>query len=313
MIAIGKIVLHHADQNNKKHGLRLAGRFLSSKRCTMSNAALKEQQKGTRASEAVYVASFEQLRMTDVESVGGKNASLGEMISQLAGPACACRAASPPRRKPSATSCPQRRRRPAAGRAHRRAPGGLDIDDVRSLAAAGAEIRQWIVETPFQPRLARKSAPSTTSWWPIRARDVVRRALVGHRRRLAGRLVRRPAGNLPERGRHRQRARSDEARVRLAVQRPRDLLPRAQGLHPRRSGAVGRRAAHGPLRPGRGRRHVHHRHRVRLQGRGVRHLQLRPGRDGGAGRGQSRTSSTSTSRCWSRANRRSSAATSAPS
>ena len=30
---------------------------------------------------------------------------------------------------------------------------GLDIDDVRSLAAAGAEIRQWIVETPFQPRL----------------------------------------------------------------------------------------------------------------------------------------------------------------
>ena len=31
----------------------------------------------------VYVASFEDLRMTDVESVGGKNASLGEMISQL--------------------------------------------------------------------------------------------------------------------------------------------------------------------------------------------------------------------------------------
>jgi len=29
----------------------------------------------------------------------------------------------------------------------------LDIDDVRALAAAGAEIRQWIVETPFQPRL----------------------------------------------------------------------------------------------------------------------------------------------------------------
>mgnify|MGYP000090051825 CR=1 FL=1 len=31
-----------------------------------------------------YVVSFEQLRMTDVDSVGGKNASLGEMISQLA-------------------------------------------------------------------------------------------------------------------------------------------------------------------------------------------------------------------------------------
>ena len=44
----------------------------------MSNAALKEQN-----NEAVYVASFEHLRMTDVESVGGKNASLGEMVSNL--------------------------------------------------------------------------------------------------------------------------------------------------------------------------------------------------------------------------------------
>ncbi len=45
----------------------------------MSNAANIEA-----GSESVYVASFENLRMTDVDSVGGKNASLGEMISQLA-------------------------------------------------------------------------------------------------------------------------------------------------------------------------------------------------------------------------------------
>ncbi|MEY4725096.1 MAG: phosphoenolpyruvate synthase, partial [Pseudomonadota bacterium] len=31
------------------------------------------------------VVPFEELRMTDVDSVGGKNASLGEMISQLHG------------------------------------------------------------------------------------------------------------------------------------------------------------------------------------------------------------------------------------
>src|ERR1035437_6390608 len=37
------------------------------------------------APAAVYVVPFENLRMTDVGSVGGKNASLGEMISQLAG------------------------------------------------------------------------------------------------------------------------------------------------------------------------------------------------------------------------------------
>jgi pyruvate,water dikinase len=37
-----------------------------------------------QASAVRYVLPFEQLRMTDVETVGGKNASLGEMISQLA-------------------------------------------------------------------------------------------------------------------------------------------------------------------------------------------------------------------------------------
>ena len=36
------------------------------------------------AKDKAYVVPFEQLRMTDVEIVGGKNASLGEMISQLA-------------------------------------------------------------------------------------------------------------------------------------------------------------------------------------------------------------------------------------
>jgi len=115
----------------------------------MSNAALKEQN-----SEAVYVASFENLRMTDVESVGGKNASLGEMISQLAGAGV---------RVPGGFATTAQAFRDFLS--HAEAGGksladriaarleGLDIDDVRSLAAAGAEIRQWIVDTPFQPRL----------------------------------------------------------------------------------------------------------------------------------------------------------------
>jgi pyruvate,water dikinase len=33
---------------------------------------------------------------------------------------------------------------------------GLNIDDVRALAAAGAQIRQWILDTPFQPRLEKE-------------------------------------------------------------------------------------------------------------------------------------------------------------
>jgi pyruvate, water dikinase len=50
----------------------------------MSNAA-KPGVTQALESGAPFVVAFENLRMTDVESVGGKNASLGEMISQLAG------------------------------------------------------------------------------------------------------------------------------------------------------------------------------------------------------------------------------------
>ncbi|MBW8897139.1 MAG: phosphoenolpyruvate synthase [Massilia sp.] len=102
----------------------------------------------------VYVASFENLRMTDVESVGGKNASLGEMISQLAEAGV---------RVPGGFATTAQAFRdflnhsvdggPSLGERIARRLEGLDIDDVRSLAAAGAEIRQWIVDTPFQPRL----------------------------------------------------------------------------------------------------------------------------------------------------------------
>jgi len=95
--------------------------------------------------------------MTDVESVGGKNASLGEMISQLAHAGV---------RVPGgfATTAHAFRdflsysQNGGAALAHRIAGrlAGLDIDDVRALAAAGAEIRKWIVETPFQPRLQKE-------------------------------------------------------------------------------------------------------------------------------------------------------------
>jgi len=101
-----------------------------------------------------YVASFEDLRMTDVESVGGKNASLGEMISQLANAGV---------RVPTGFATTADAFRdfldhsadggPSLGQRIATRLENLDIDDVRSLAAAGAEIRGWIVETPFQPRL----------------------------------------------------------------------------------------------------------------------------------------------------------------
>ena len=95
-----------------------------------------------------YVIPFEQLRMTDVESVGGKNASLGEMISQLPKSV----------RVPGgfATTAEAFREFLAqdglAGRIHA-ALDALDVDDVNALARTGAQIRQWMMDTPFPAQL----------------------------------------------------------------------------------------------------------------------------------------------------------------
>ena len=96
-----------------------------------------------------YVVSFEQLRMTDVDSVGGKNASLGEMISQLADagvrvPGGFATTAQAFRDFLSGTGLDTR----IADRLKT-----LNPDDVRELALAGAQIRQWIVEAPLPKQL----------------------------------------------------------------------------------------------------------------------------------------------------------------
>ncbi len=96
-----------------------------------------------------YVMSFEHLRMTDVDKVGGKNASLGEMISQLTGSGV---------RVPGgfATTAKAYRDFLAHGGLADRINAELDIldvDDVNALLATGAKIRQWIIDTPLQPEL----------------------------------------------------------------------------------------------------------------------------------------------------------------
>ncbi len=96
-----------------------------------------------------YVVSFEHLRMSDVDSVGGKNASLGEMISQLAEagvrvPGGFATTADAFRDFLSGTALDAR----IIERLKT-----LDPDDVRELAVAGAQIRQWIVETPLPQQL----------------------------------------------------------------------------------------------------------------------------------------------------------------
>jgi pyruvate,water dikinase len=46
-------------------------------------------------------------------------------------------------------------------RAHRDKLATLDVDDVRALAEAGAQIRQWVVDTPFPADWKPPSAPSS--------------------------------------------------------------------------------------------------------------------------------------------------------
>ena len=90
------------------------------------------------------VVPFEQLRMSDVEVVGGKNASLGEMISQLPNGV----------RVPTGFATTAHAFREflkhdgLADRISQRL-ATLDTEDVRALAVAGAEIRGWLEAQPF--------------------------------------------------------------------------------------------------------------------------------------------------------------------
>jgi pyruvate,water dikinase len=91
------------------------------------------------------VVPFEELRMTDVEVVGGKNASLGEMISQLAASGV---------RVPGgfATTAHAFRVFLREGGLEQRINdtlAKLDVDDVRALAEVGAMVRRWVIEAPF--------------------------------------------------------------------------------------------------------------------------------------------------------------------
>ena len=97
-----------------------------------------------------YVIPFTELRMTDVEEVGGKNASLGEMISQLPSdvrvPGGFATTAFAYREFLAAGTDPLDRRIDAL-----LAP--LDVDDVDALARVGAAIRQLIIDAPLPPAL----------------------------------------------------------------------------------------------------------------------------------------------------------------
>ena len=95
---------------------------------------------------------FEDLGMNDVERVGGKNASLGEMISNLAGSGVEV----PGGFATTAHAYREFSRHNDLDRRIDEQLDKLDIEDVVELARTGSAIRSWIMETPFPETLEKE-------------------------------------------------------------------------------------------------------------------------------------------------------------
>ncbi len=98
---------------------------------------------------SAHVIPFENLRNIDVPSVGGKNASLGEMISQLSAKGV---------RVPTgfATTADAYREFLAQNGLDEKINAELDkldIDDTQALAVCGKKVREWIMAAPFPAAL----------------------------------------------------------------------------------------------------------------------------------------------------------------
>ena len=96
-----------------------------------------------------YVIKLDELGMNDVEHVGGKNASLGEMISNLSGLGVTVPGG-------FATTSDAYRSFLATDGLDEKISAlldDLDVDDIDALTSAGASIRQWILDTPLPDQL----------------------------------------------------------------------------------------------------------------------------------------------------------------
>ena len=96
-----------------------------------------------------YVIKLEELGMDDVEIVGGKNASLGEMISNLSNLGVTVPGG-------FATTAAAYREFLAADGLDKRIQAlleDLDVDNIEALTRAGSMIRNWILETPLPDKL----------------------------------------------------------------------------------------------------------------------------------------------------------------
>ncbi|MCL1060365.1 phosphoenolpyruvate synthase [Shewanella gelidimarina] len=94
-----------------------------------------------------YVLWYQELGMGDVNKVGGKNASLGEMISNLSNAGVQV----PGGFATTSFAFNEFLEQSGLNQKIYEILDVLDVDDVNALATAGAQIRQWVIDTPFHP------------------------------------------------------------------------------------------------------------------------------------------------------------------
>jgi len=114
---------------------------------------------GKVSSLTTYIVPFSQLGMHDVDRVGGKNASIGEMIGHLARLGVKV----PDGFATTADAFRQFLAHNDLAARIARTLAALDVDDVETLAATGAQIREWILATPFPEPLEREVVKAWTA------------------------------------------------------------------------------------------------------------------------------------------------------
>ena len=190
---------------------------------------------------------FEEIGMGDVPRVGGKNASLGELIQSLKTQGVRVPdgfATTPPPTGRSSTRTGSRR--PCARGSSTTAPA------TRRCAppARPSGSCSWPANSPKTS--PSRSAPTTGAGERAGAGQALRRRpQQRHGRGPARREFRRPAGDLPEHRRGAGAAGRLPPLLRLALHRPGHQLPRGQGLRPHGRGPLDRGPADGALRRGR--------------------------------------------------------------
>jgi len=103
--------------------------------------------------DSKYVIWFDKLSMTDVVSVGGKNASLGEMISELSHVGVRVPSGFATTADAYRDFLSQSMDQGSLAERIEKLLATLNIEDVAALARTGAQIRRWIMEAPLSPRL----------------------------------------------------------------------------------------------------------------------------------------------------------------